>query len=233
MIAAAERHELQTYRSLRAGLEDLRKDVRAVLVQAEAQPAALVLQVMGDRVRLWTTATKPLIVSAVNEAANAGALAVEEVTREATELDLPVLSEARIGESVDAIGKNLSIGLVSQVVALAGGTQNLSATLGSVGRESPIFGRAIERITGLAAAEMGFGWGAAMQRRGNAGMKKRWALGKNRNHRRTHADVSRRDPIPWSAKFQVGGYETPYPRGPGLPARETRHCACRLVPVTS
>lgn len=154
-----------------------------------------------------------------------------------------VLDEAGVARSmvyVDDVLADLRRNIDLEVLRLVSGEADLAEILGRVGTDpagSTVFGRAAERLHGVARAEMGRAHSEHLQAllepaaEAAPGLMKRWVSARGPRARARHLAVEQQGAIPVNKRFTVGRFSALGPRMPGLPGIERIHCRCRVVPV--
>lgn len=254
LVREADRNETAAVRALLADLEGVQDQLRTLVASRWGEPyASLATEVDTIMERARPIMAARLVASLA--AARAGGSAL--IDGVADVLDVPV----PVGEAIDdeTLDRARATGLVRGILDLVdesvtfhllagvGKEAGLRAVLAAIGAKlvgSAVMGRAAERLAGAVRTEVGAAYGAAsasrserLERSGLV-MRKRWLAYHRSGNRGGHLAVESRyapggspGPIPFSDDFRVGTSRTPYPRGPGLPASEKRHCRCRSVPV--
>lgn len=254
LVREADRREADAVRSLLGDLDGVQEQLRSLVASRWGEPYAS-LAVEVDRI---IVRARPIMAGRLAAAlAAARAQGVGLVDAVADVLDVPV----PVGEATDELTDQArSLGIVRAVLdlvdeavtfhllrAMAAPENGLAVALSAIGARlvgSSVMGRAAERLAGSVRTEIGAAYGAASTARAerlkSSGLvlRKRWLAYHRNGSRSGHLAVEARyapggspGPIPFTDDFRVGSNRTPYPRGPGLPAAEKRHCRCRSVPV--
>lgn len=249
LLDEADRAEDAAVSALTAQLRRLQAAVRDQLADGDASFA-----VVSQRIQPALAAARTGLVEAfaagVNEAADAAVSLVDEtLTLIPPASPLPpvtvvtVLDEAGAARSlvyVDDVLADVRRQIDLEVLRLVSGEAELAEVLGRVGTDpagSSVFGRAAERLQGVARAEMGRAHSEHLQAHLEAAadaeprLMKRWVSARGPRARPRHLAVEQQGAIPVDKRFTVGRFSALGPRMPGLPGIERIHCRCRVVPV--
>ncbi|MGH2794822.1 MAG: hypothetical protein ACRDKG_11010 [Actinomycetota bacterium] len=253
LLRAADQRELELLRRLASILRLAQEQIRiAIAAMGERSGAAAYLTFNQQIAGVLAGAENSLqlaLTRALTNAAADGAALVDE-TIEAADLIVPVAAAstdgvAELGIAAVPLILEEPIQIATraarlQALKVSNGQMTVAAALAAVGTKllgSRVFGRAIERLTGSASAELGGTHSAAAQRRaaqvarGGVELRKRWVAWHRASARRHHLDAEARyrDGIPIGEKFVIGRFQTHGPRMAGLPGLERKHCRCRLA----